>query len=176
MPQNHAERYLKIIENARRNEQNLNINNASWEHAQMLFKNLLEVAAEKKEEVRLVSGHLNPDFYDKLTNEMRAVLDSGVPVELVVLDNSDKFKKGDLLSLVSSHPKGKVITAPAGYDLSSHPHFLLVGDRRYRLETDHASTKAVANFGHPEMGKFLHDIYDNLLIKISDFSAKITAA
>jgi len=48
MPQNHAERYLKIIENARRNEQNLNINNASWEHAQMLFKNLLEVAAEKK--------------------------------------------------------------------------------------------------------------------------------
>jgi hypothetical protein len=44
--------------------------------------------------------------------------------------------------------------------VTSLPHFILVGDCAYRLETDDRLKLATASFNRPSIGQFLSDIFD----------------
>lgn len=148
------------VDNCRKNESDELIQNAAWDHAVYLFKNLLEVAAEKKESVRLISGHLNNKFYSELSDVLQKCIDANVKFELIVLDDEIDEQKNNFLQILQNYHNGEVYILPAGYKFSA-PHMLLVGDKakRFRLETDHSQTKAVASFNNSSVGESLLAIY-----------------
>lgn len=147
----------------RNNESAELIQNAAWGHAVFLFENLLQVASEKKESVRLITGHLNNDFYSELSGELDKCIAADVLVELIVLDSEQGLDDNVFYNKIRGYSKGSVITAPNGFSMSA-PHMLLIGDdaRRFRLEVDHEQTKAVASFNNRGMGETLLSIYNEV--------------
>ncbi|RLL49137.1 hypothetical protein D8Y20_13310 [Mariprofundus sp. EBB-1] len=142
-----------------RNEESSSfIDNAAWDHALFLFKNLLSVAAEKGEDVRLVSGHLNSDFFNQILEELEQCVKAGVLIDVIVLDRSLSDPANIFEKKLGAYEKGSILYCPKAIS-SSLPHMLLVGDRRFRLETDHEQTKALASFNNKEMVKTLSILY-----------------
>lgn len=139
------------------------IENAAVDHALYLFKSLLSVAVSEKEPVRIVSGHLKSEFYDNLSDQLDQCIDAGVDIELLILNGNVHVNNSSFASKIDTYSHGKVYKAPKGYELNAQ-HMLLVGDRaeRYRLETDHEQTKAVASFNGPSMGETLLSTYRQL--------------
>ena len=135
------------------------IHNSARQHAKYLIEQLLDVAAEKHEDVRLISGELRDDFYGDLVSLFEAVKSKGANVEILVLNNIPVEKN----SLASWAKKQNALFRPRDCrEPITAPHMLLVGERghRFRLETDHAQAKAVASFNNPFMGEMLLSIYD----------------
>lgn len=143
--------FSKLVKYCRESLSNKLIYNASIEHAKELVKNLIEVAGERKEDIRIVTGHLHKDFYENLCDTIQDTLKKGVKVQLAVL-NPDTNLTGHRFSDLIRDNGGEVFKAK---EEIKFPHFVLVHDNRYRLETDHEQTKAVACFNDPRIGNFL---------------------
>ena len=139
------------------------ISNAAWSHAVYLFKNLLEVAADKNEDVRLVTGSLNDSFYSELEEPLNKCINAGVNIEVVVLDGNAELDGNIFASVINGYQHGYLDQTPEGYSLGA-AHMLLIGKNaaRFRLETDHEQTKAVASFNNPEMGKTLLTVFADI--------------
>lgn len=146
------------------------IDNAAWSHAIYLFKNLLEEAADKKEDVRLVTGSLNNEFYSSLKTPLTKCIDAEVGIEVIVLDGNADLENNYFSDVVKNYSNGEVLKTPDGYALDAS-HMLLVGNNaeRFRLETDHAQTKAIASFNNSSMGKTLLSVYNDIKGTVSHF-------
>jgi len=149
------------VEKYRKQESETLIDNAAWDHAQLLFKNLLEVAAEKGEPVRIITGHMNNKFYSSLVKELQDCLDKGISVEAIITDAPNIDLSTNQFARILKE-KGALILAQKGESIVA-PHMLLIGDKaqRFRLEVDHQQTKAVASFGNKSMGAMLISVYKN---------------
>lgn len=158
------------VDRCRKDDSSELIDNAAWSHAIYLFKNLLEVAAEKGEDVRLVTGSLNNEFYSSLNESLTKCMNNNAHIELVVLDGNTDLEGNVFADNVKQYLNGNVITTPVGYSLDAS-HMLLIGKNaeRFRLETDHAQTKAVASFNNGNMGKTLLSIYENIKTTLENF-------
>lgn len=155
--------FEKKVDRCRKDETAELIDNAAWDHAIYLFKSLLEVAAEKKEKVRIISGSLNNEFYSTLSEELQRCIASGVEIEVLILDETVDIDTNDFARMVKNHAKGAVLKVPQGSPIGA-PHMLVIGEngQRFRLEIDHSQTKAVASFNNADMGKSLLRIYENV--------------
>ena len=148
------------------------INNSAISHASYLFKALLSVASEKKEAVKIVSGSLNNDFYGDLLDSLQECINNKVHIELIVMDGSASMTDSKFCKLINDYEFGDVYQARADLELEG-PHMLLVGEygQRYRLETDHAQTKAIASFDGDSTGELLIKAYatvKNMIINPPD--------
>jgi len=155
------EEFRKIVEECRKGKKNRIIHNASKSHAYILFKNLIEVAQESNEEVRIVSGCLDLSFYKDLIEVTRSCLDSGVKFTVLVTGCDLDIQSNEFAQLINGHVKGKLITNSRELN-DNVPHFIIVGDNKYRLELDDELSTAIANFNDPVVADSLIEVFAGL--------------
>ena len=141
--------------------------NASIKHAAFAIKNLLEVAVEDESPVKIVSGNLKREFYENLTENINNVLNKGITVDLIVLNNENDIEDNTFVKAIKNSAHGKVLLPNEEFGKVTAPHFTLVGKSCYRVETDHAQSKAVICFNNEVIGGFLHDMFNGLSSKCS---------
>lgn len=154
------EEFGTLVEKCRKNEDSRLIYNASIDHAKVLFRNLLESSKKKKEAIRLITGNFMDSFYNDLAPRFKECLENGSKVEVIVCNERD-FSGSEVANLLKHHQNGSVSKICDGKK-HCQPHFILVGDKKFRAETNHEQKKAVASFSRPDMGKFLNIIFDQL--------------
>lgn len=148
------------------------IENAAWDHAVTLFKELLGAAAENEEMVRVVSGTLNSQFYNELSDELDACIKAGVNIELIVLDGDADLVGNVFAEKIEAYENGEAFKVAKANKISA-AHMLLIGDgRRFRLETDHEQTKAIASFNNGSMGESLLSIYNATKAKVVELAGR----
>lgn len=156
-----SDEFKDIIESCRKDRKTCDrvIYNASMEHATIALENLFLVAIEDKQPVKMVSGNLNKAFYEKLIDQINEVLKNKCAVDLVVLNHEANLTDNGFANAIKKSEYGRVSQIT---DTINAPHFCLVGDRCFRIETDHSQTKAAICFNNPEVGKFLEKLFKEL--------------
>ena len=139
------------------------IENASIDHALIIIECLLDAAKKRREDVRIVSGCLLESFYSRLVEKATEVLQAKVPIRVVVLGRSrEDLQNNAFYNAVNKHENGEVHVLAE--DPGTTPHFVVTGDRRYRVEVDDEKKKAMASFNDSTTGKMLISIYESLLV------------
>ncbi|OGP24444.1 MAG: hypothetical protein A2X93_02215 [Deltaproteobacteria bacterium GWC2_56_8] len=131
------------------------IYNADIEHAKVAVEALFNVAIEDEKDVYIVSDTLRKDFYSdpRLVAKVKTLLNNQHNVEIIVLDPEADLTKHVFAKVVRENEKyGKIFL---GDQKHSAPHFTLVGDSAFRLETDHNQTKATICFNNKSIGSCL---------------------
>lgn len=159
--------FEKIVNKCQKYNINKDIENSAWKHALTLFKYLLKEAAEKQQNVSIVTGRLNNGFYNELYDSaseyLQQLKENGKKIDIVILSDIDKESelKSNKFAQFAISLKGKIGIVK---DINK-PHFILVGNNSYRFETDHAHTKAVANFNDNKTGNLLGIMFKDLIAK-----------
>jgi hypothetical protein len=153
--------YSQIVEECRKGLISRKISNASIEHAYVLFDNLLTLAIESKQQVRIVTGCLEEPFYEKIVDKVKKVMDAGIRVDIIALCNKEALQHKSLAEAVGNHTNGsiKIRTSDEEYN---QQHFILVGDKSYRIEFSNKDKIAEANFNNELVGEFLLDRFKEL--------------
>lgn len=157
--------YYEIIDQCAKNLENFTIPNSEQIHAIYLIKTLFKNAQSN---IRIFTGRLfegvygNEDLQEEARNFLRKDADNSVriayqePLDIAncafiqTILNDDR-RKGSL-KLWNASEKFKDINT----------HFAVMDDKAFRFETDHANTKAIANFGDPDNAKKLVEIFDKI--------------
>ncbi len=161
--------FRKLVERCQKHSLDIDIQNAAWSHALVLFEFLIKEAAENKEkDIRIVAGSLNNEFYNelflKVEKYLEKVKDNQTKISIVILKNEDELtdlRNNKFARFVEKYDKGDICYL----NDSSKPHFVLIGNSSYRFEVDHHHTKAIANFNDESIGKMLEIMYDQLCDK-----------
>lgn len=151
--------FSKIIADCRKKESTKIIHNASYEHARELFINLIGEARVRKEDVIVASGNLNPDFYGELVDITKEAIKGGVQVRVAILNPTTDVKDNPFSAMILKEG-GVVYKAKNEIRI---PHFILVGDKRFRLEVDHEQSKAIACFNNRGIGEFLKNVFEKIV-------------
>lgn len=151
--------FSKAIEECRRRESTRILENASIEHAKELFVNLIDEGRVRKEPIAIVSGDLNQDFYGQLVDGARKALAENTKITLLITNPSFQIDNHPFAQAIHQGG-GKVYKATTKTEI---PHFIVVGDKRFRVETDHAQAKAKACFNNSVVGKILRKLFDNFI-------------
>lgn len=151
--------FSRAVVDCRKKEDERILENASIDHAKELFINLIDEGRVRKEKIAVVSGDLNREFYGQLVEVTRKALAAGTKMALLIVN--PKFQ-------IENHPFVQAVLEGGGEvyrakDKIETPHFIVVGDKRFRVETDHAQTKAKACFNNSIVGKTLRKLFDNLI-------------
>ena len=155
--------FVSLVEKCRENELPNLIENASTEHAATLFENLFRIAKDKQEAIKIVSGHLNPSFYDKFSSHISDCMQAGCNVEVIILNQQQKdFLDTHSFAATIKSKGGAVFVANESTDTNHHPHFVLIGSNRFRFEIDHSRTKAIASFNNESIGRTLEELFTSL--------------
>lgn len=155
--------FESLVLKARMDESEDVIENASVDHAFVLFDNLISVAAEKREPIKIVSGCLFQEFYNKLVEKVQSSMDSGSNVRILVADckEGNKQKTGNKFwEAVDKHKNGEIHLLEE--DFYDAPHFIVVGDKRFRIELDDKKRKAFASFNNAVVARSLVNLHDRL--------------
>jgi len=75
--------------------------------------------------------------------------------------DTNKFAKE-----LKKHNPAFLTQKPEGSNIKS-AHFILVGDKRFRAETDHDQAKAIASFNRESIGETLSEIFTQIKSNIS---------
>lgn len=153
--------FERIVRDCAKNNRSTVIENASQEHALILIRVLFETAMRHKEEVRIVSGSLLKPFYEKPVDTARKALDSGVRFSVLVRTGKQLEGNG-FANLMKEHINGSIDTLE--HD-DKGPHFVVVGDRRYRVEMDDKRKIALASFNDDTIAPLLLKLHDGLTKK-----------
>lgn len=151
--------FKKLVEKCRQTESTQIIHNASFEHAKVLFKNLFQIARENNERIRITTGVLRDDFYGELVDDLKACLEKKVEVEVLVLEPKCNLKSSSFATALKKYG-GKL--SQLTKSVKGTPHFIVVGEKRFRFEQDHDNTTAIASFNNPQIGAMLNNIFIEL--------------
>lgn len=172
-----ADEFTKLVEQCRKHESTQLIENAAWEHALTLFRNLIQIATDKGEPIRIISGNLHKKFYSELVQPIHDYLQSEkANLEVIVLNvNDNEQAVHPFIEEVDKSERANLITVNEENGSFSSPHFIVVGDKRFRLETDHEQTKAIASFNNPEIAEFLDTLFRKLKMCIQESQKQVEA-
>ena len=154
--------FERIVRDCAKNNRSTVIENASQEHALVLIRVLIETAMRHKEDVRILSGNLLRPFYEKLVDTARQALNSGVLFSVLVQTGKQLAGNG-FAGLMAEHGNGSIATLED--DDEAPPHFVVVGDRRYRVEIDDERKIALASFSDDTIAPLLSKLHDGLTKK-----------
>lgn len=149
--------FARVVAQCRADQSPRILNNASIEHAKVLFENLIKEGINRKEEIRLISGNLNEEFYNKLLYLADELIEQNINVQIIIAYPDTDIKNNQFANKINSVDKRCVYKAKQKINV---PHFILVGDKRFRIETDHEETKAIACFNNEVVGKSLKTIFE----------------
>lgn len=134
------------------------ISNGSLEHAKILAKYLFLYAKEKGQDVRIITGVLDKDFYRIFSTTIKEILINNK----VSIISENNYCESEFSNAVNNSDNGSIKVISKHDKIESLPHFILVGDCAYRLETDDNLKLAIASFNRPGVGKFLLDIFNRI--------------
>lgn len=156
--------FKDLVRMCRLKKINRKIFNASQDHALILFRELLNEAVSEKHDVRIVTGHMGELFYGQLEQEFEKCLESDINIKIVVLNPNRNYEVDPIVEKIRAKNKNWfIIQSVTDKKVGDQfPHYILVGNKCYRLETDHNQAKAVANFNNPNIGTFLLNNFNNL--------------
>lgn len=150
--------FRKLVNHCKTNNIDRDIYNASFDHALELADVLFKKALEEKKPIKIISGDLCTQFYGTLCNIADKILDEGIKIEAIVSNPNCELHRNRFANMLIN--KGSLY-------LALHPirllHFILVGDKSYRLETDHDQSKAVANFNNISIGQVLFQQFNTAI-------------
>ncbi|MBU4319518.1 MAG: hypothetical protein Q8N12_05890 [Thermodesulfovibrionales bacterium] len=72
-----ADDFYHLVAKCRRKQSSQMIYNTSCEHSKILFASLIQEAGKRKEDIRIVSGSLNDDFYGSLVSPVKDCIEGG---------------------------------------------------------------------------------------------------
>ena len=158
--------YVQIVEKARKTNSSRILTNAAPSHANVLIKNLLIAARSAKEDVKIVTGEFSAEVYDEtISNEVSATLDSGRSFDVIITDAFEADMAGnpvyDILEAARAADgnEERVKIQFAGEAFSKISHFVLVGENKYRLESDPTTISTIASFNDPNTGKLINGLF-----------------
>lgn len=138
----------------------------NWANSVSIVMRLFELALEKKKDIRIVSGVLHERFFIDFKDMAKEMLKEKLSLKAIVLHPHYKVKKYSFADIIKNpNHSGELIVAPFPRDDSidiRHPHFILIGNKSYRLELSHSKGGAIANFNDPIIGGFLYDVFEDL--------------
>lgn len=150
--------FSKLVKKCSKNLENHTIFNASKDHAAILFNNLLDVSKREKESIKIFSGCYEADFYNKFVKDITEILNNDIKVELLAECKQEELHNNEFFNIVRKHKNGSV----GCIKKQSYPHFIIVGNSRYRIETDDQKKVARANFNDPINGETIVSMFNNL--------------
>jgi hypothetical protein len=165
MDSNEYNEYIALIDKCAENSENFTIPNSEKRHAAYLIKTLFKKAQST---IRIFTGSLFEGVYgDKsLQEEARKFLrrDANNSVNIVYQESIDIDKSSFIQTIIQDEQKKgaiKIWRANEKFqDINNH--FVVMDDTAFRFETDHANTKAIANFGDHENAIRLVDIFGRI--------------
>ncbi len=162
-----ADAFIKLVKKCRTQKLDHMIQNAAREHALVLFNELIESATDDGvvDPIRIVSGHLDDNFYSKLVPLVeKYISNSGSNIEVIVLDPNFDKSANSFAQTVDRATNGSlhVLSEDIYSELKSHAHFIIIGNNKFRYETDHDQTKATASFNNASIGGTIMDIFNRL--------------
>jgi len=160
MTQSSPDKFETLVVECREKNLPITIHNASKRHALTLFKNLFQAAIVNTEPVKIVSGNLDDDFYNDLDEDLKKCLDKDISVEVFALNHRD-LQSNKFAQTLITHKNGTFNQFPIDEKVQS-PHFILVGENKYRAETDHVQAKAIASFNNSSVGETLSQLFSEL--------------
>jgi len=161
MPTYNKDKFTELVKDCRKSKSDKIIHNASMSHALILAENLIQMASKSKKDIKILSGNLHEAFYNNLQESMQKALDIGCNVSLIVLDSEVNLSNSSFWNTIKKSNNGYVMQSKLQRsETEKTPHFILVGQESFRLETDHKQTKATACFNNPIIGDSLSTIFD----------------
>lgn len=145
--------FEKLVKKYYDNNSNEQISNGSMEHAKILVGYLFLYAKEKSKNVKIITGTLEKDFYNLFTPSIKDILNNNK----VSIISENTCVDSDFKRAIEDSSNGSIIEN----NKNSLPHFILVGNAAYRLETDDNIKLAIASFNRPNIGKFLLEIFNS---------------
>lgn len=137
------------------------ISNGSIEHATILAKYLFLSAEKMENDVKIITGSLDKDFYAKFAEPIKRILKNNT----VSIISEKPYEQSDFSQAILDSNNGNIKTLSKKDKITSLPHFILIGDSSYRLETDDNLKLAQASFNRPNVGKFLLAIFNTFYTK-----------
>lgn len=134
------------------------ISNGSLEHAKILAKYLFRYAKENSQDIKIITGALEKDFYELFSTTINEILINNQ----VSIISENSYQKSKFADEINNSSNGSIKVIDKNDNIESLPHFILVGDCAYRLETDDNLKLATASFNRPGVGKFLLDIFNRV--------------
>lgn len=134
------------------------ISNGSLEHAKILAKYLFRYAKEKNQDIRIITGVLEKDFYELFSTIIKEILINNK----VSIISEKNYQESKFIDEINNSKNGNIKVISESDNIESLPHFILVGDCAYRLETDDNLKLATASFNRPGVGMFLLDIFNRV--------------
>ena len=153
--------FRRLVDRCADSDRNFTIHNSSEDHARVLFEKLFSVARKKKEQIRIFSGRCDSNFYDGFVETIRGILESGGRVDVLAACKKSDLDSNRFFQTVKKHRNGSAKTVRG---LDHVPHFIVVGNSRYRFEIDDVFKSAKANFGDSLTGTILTTLFDQQLM------------
>jgi hypothetical protein len=155
--------YRQLVEKCRKQRLDQVITNASASHAGVLFENLFIAAKTipdgQQKEVRIQCGETLAPVFKNFASVATEVMNLGVKIRLLI-DSHDILRAGDgFVRAILAHKCGDVRALSSTADRSIR--FATVGTSAYRLENDHSTVEAVANFNDPAVSAQLIELFDS---------------
>jgi len=146
--------FTDLVETFRKRDSDALIFCAASEHAILVAKHLLQIAGDKKEDVKVISGSLPDYFYDELVPDANYCMAKGSKFEVLVQNAERDLSTSKLSNTVRGH--GFNVLKPKHEIPVSLAEFILVGDRRFwSIYTQNAS------FNCPSVAGSISDIYSS---------------
>ena len=153
------ESFEDYVKRCAENDEADSIHNASIRHAKIIIRELFESAIRHEEDVKIVSGHLLDEFYQDLVEPAGRILDKSSIKAVVLESTKEELEDNELFQLVNEHPRGEVVVRDPVEDPGKWTHFVLAGDRRYRIEIDDGKKDAIASFNDVTVGEVLMNAF-----------------
>jgi hypothetical protein len=132
------------------------ISNGSIKHAKILADYLFRYAKEKNKDIKIVTGSLDGGFYNNFSDIVKEILTKNK----VSIISEKPYEDSSFSQEIKKSANGTIKIISKDDKVTSLPHFILIGDCAYRLETDDRLKLATASFNRPSIGQFLSDIFD----------------
>ncbi|MDA8012210.1 MAG: hypothetical protein MPJ83_07760 [Gammaproteobacteria bacterium] len=163
--QNSHEMFKDVVDRCHKKNLDQWISNSATSHAAYLLHKLLQIAAKRKRDIRIISGRLDRRVYDQLEDMLQECIDAEVKMDVVVLDGVDGGEEGEnpFYQKLREYSGAQCYAPKPGGETVRIPHMLVVGDSGFRYEVDPESHKAKANFNNPAIAEMLIEHFDGLI-------------
>ncbi len=156
--------YREMVEKhyQRKEKEIIEFDNSSIAHAEVVTEYLFKYAIENKTDIKIFTGRLKANFYDKFLEQARTLLKT----QKISIICEKQCEEGRFQALVGDDDNGEILNINASQDIGVS-HFVLAGESAYRDEKSDALKTADASFNGRMRGSFLSVLFDEIKNKKS---------
>ena len=145
--------FENVVTQARKSKSSKVLTNRSISHARHVIREMLEFGLEHEETVNIVSGSLNDECYSTISDIVPKFNDKEILIHVWVTDVPAENITNSFTNAIRESDTATLNDFPNTSKIA--PHFVVVGEQAYRLETDHKSAKAILCFNDPSLAATL---------------------